>query len=164
LRQFLAERTQFLPRRDGLGAQHQLRHTPEGTRGGKEFAVRLHVPNYVEDGLVVSWVGVVAVRMPVVGAQMDLDRADDDLRLVGKADGRPDKVGSSAMIPKARLDDLDGAAVVRQERGTVKLFKPKGLDRELGRRGVGGLPQVTRWAIEAAVFHARNLIPPANIG
>ena len=68
------ERLQFRPRRDELRAEHDLRYAAKGSGRGEEGSP-FAFPHDVENRFVVSGVGVMTVRVPVAGSQVDFDVA-----------------------------------------------------------------------------------------
>jgi len=81
---------------------------------------------------------MVAVDTPIGGPQMNLDIANGH-RFVG-AVIFPEphcglgEIGTAAVIPESRLDDLDRATVVDGQDRSVVLLKPKGLHFKFGGR------------------------------
>jgi hypothetical protein len=90
----------------------------------------------MEDRFVIGGIGVMAVRIPIGGPQMDLDAADGHVvigfSILLKSDDCPGEIGTAAVIPKSGLDDFDSASVVRGQGWFIKLLKPKRLDFHLG--------------------------------
>jgi hypothetical protein len=69
------------------------------------------------------------------------------------------------VIPKSGLDDLDGAPVVRGQRGLEELLEPERLDLDFRRRGRGAFADVIGpTSIVTSYFHSRNLIPRGDNG
>jgi hypothetical protein len=95
---------------------------------------------------------------------MDLDRADNHFVAAGEAHRGAREVGAAGVIPESGLDDLDRAAVVGGEGGLIELFEPERLHFHFRGGGRAGFTQGAGRPIGGRAFHARNLIPPADIG
>ena len=123
-------------------------------------------PHDVQDRFVVGVIGVMTVRVPIGGTQVDLDIADGHvvvrLSILPEPHNRPREIGTAAVIPESGLDDFDGAPVVHGQDRLIKLLEPKRLDFHLHRRAHRFLAQGTRRQVrkmKRTIFHSRNLIP-----
>ena len=147
------------PGRDQLRTEHDLRYAPEGGGGGKKGFRARDFPDDMKDGLIVGGVGMMAVGVPIDGAQVDLDVADDHLfgLALAEADGGAGEVGAAGVVPKSGLNDFNGSTVIRGQGGLMKLFKPKGLYLQFRGWGDRFLAQGMRRKVRG--FHSRNLIP-----
>jgi hypothetical protein len=148
-----------------LRAEHDLRHAAKGgSRREKGFSPA-SLPDDVQDGFVVSGIGMVLVRVPIGGTQMNFDMAQGYLAvllsILREAHHRAGKIGTAPVIPEPRLDDLDRAPIIRRQGGLKQLLKPKRLNLQFRRRRRRILPQQARRLVEGlgeSSFHSRNLI------
>ncbi len=147
------------------GATSCVPSTTCGTRRndrcrGEERLRAFALPHDVQDRVVIGGVGVMAMRVPIGGAQVDLDVADGCLAILfsipAKPHHRPREIGPPTMIPESGLNDLYRAPVVRLQFPLIKLLEPKRLYLEFGRRVSGLLAHGLGWTvgeINRASFH-----------
>ena len=145
----------------GFGAGPGEQFGERGVQNPRELkrgqaGIGLAGPDDVQDDVLESGVGVVAVRAPAAGVEIDLDIAGDGLRGI-ELDDRVAEVGSAFMAPEAGVQHENAAAIgAAQLIAEEALMKPDGLQQVFGgdavrfAKGVGGAEPQAAFGVKIA--------------